>query len=273
MNGQSFRRRVGFSAAGALLLALVLPVTTASAATSAKAATTPQTVTVPATQPWTDTHISLSKGTVSFKRASGTINVSSGNPDFTNTPAGKGPADPNCIASPNTKWGGGWIVMGLPCWSLIGKIGNNGTPFEVGKGITNHPVSNPGELYLGVNDQSDSFVDNSGSWKVQVSWTSGKPNEGTPAAQDPRLKFVNGCTLSPDRQPGIYDFTSACNHHDVCYARYPDGHHQYGDGEKGRAICDKMFHEEMYRLCTAQHPGTSFIEGVRRGSCQAWSNA
>jgi len=58
--------------------------------------------------------------------------------------------------------------MGLPCWSLIGRIGS-GPPFEVGAKAT-HAVPSPGELYLGVNDKSlGSFADNSGEWTVQVS--------------------------------------------------------------------------------------------------------
>src|SRR5690348_8968009 len=74
-----FWRWLGLSAAGALLLALAVPVTEASAATSS------QTVTVPATQPWTDTGISLPAGTVSFT-ASGTININGGDPGYDETP-------------------------------------------------------------------------------------------------------------------------------------------------------------------------------------------
>ena len=201
MSNLSFRRWVGLSAAGALFLALALPATAASAATSpasaatspASAATSSKTVTVAATQAWTDTHIYLSRGTVSFK-ASGTINVSSGNPAFNNTPAGQGPADPQCIGNSATPWGDDWTATGLPCWSLIGRIGN-GSPFEIGDSAT-HAVSNPGELYLGVNDQSTSFVDNSGSWTVQASWTSSSPvspqvkQEAKKAAADLRSDAV-----------------------------------------------------------------------------------
>ena len=167
MSGLSFRQWVGMSAAGALLLALVVPVAEASAATSSR------TVAVPATQPWTDTGIALSAGTVSFK-ASGTINVQSGNPAFNNTPAGQGPADPGCIGNSDTPWGDDWTAEGLPCWSLIGRIGD-GSPFEIGDAAT-FTVSSPGELYLGVNDQATAFGDNSGSWTVQASWTSSSPS-------------------------------------------------------------------------------------------------
>src|SRR5690349_3554527 len=114
MSGLSFRRWACLSAAGALLLALVVPVTEASAAT------TSQTITVPATQPWTDTGISLPVGTVSFT-ASGTINVFGGDPGYEETPAGDGPAYPTCVAGPSTL-SGSWTANGFPCWSLIGRI-------------------------------------------------------------------------------------------------------------------------------------------------------
>lgn len=172
MGDSSFRRRVALASAGTLLLGLVLPVTAASGATSSKTTVTDvvaKTVRVLATQPWTDTGIHLSSGSSVGFVASGVINVSSGNPAFSNTPAGRGAADPKCIASSTTKWGGGWIAMGLPCWSLIGRIGN-GSPFEVGV-IAEHKVTKPGELYLGVNDQSTAFGDNSGSWTVKAVWS------------------------------------------------------------------------------------------------------
>ncbi|HEX2808918.1 MAG TPA: DUF6777 domain-containing protein, partial [Kineosporiaceae bacterium] len=125
-----------------------------------------QQVAVPGTQPWTDTGIYLSEASVSFT-ASGTVNIYAGRADSNKTPDGTGPVHPNCIASPTT-FGGQWIAMGLPCWSLIGRIGS-GPPFEVGAKAT-HAVPSPGELYLGVNDKSlGSFADNSGKWTVQVS--------------------------------------------------------------------------------------------------------
>src|SRR5664280_1427603 len=125
-----------------------------------------QQVAVPATQPWTDTGIYLSEASVSFT-ASGTVNIFAGRADSNKTPDGVGSVHPDCIASPTT-FGGQWIAMGLPCWSLIGRIGS-GPPFEAGVKAT-HAVPSPGELYLGVNDESlGSFADNSGEWTVQVS--------------------------------------------------------------------------------------------------------
>jgi hypothetical protein len=96
--------------------------------------------------------------------ASGTINVYGGRSDSYKNPAGLGAVNNGCIAPT----GGHWIAPGLPCSSLIGRIGN-GPPFEVGNSLAG-TVTAGGELYLGVNDEStQSFVDNSGSWTVVVS--------------------------------------------------------------------------------------------------------
>lgn len=71
-----------------------------------------------------------------------------------------------------------------------------------------------------------------------------------PSYSDPRAAYTNGCTLSPDGVPGFYNFRDICNRHDICYARYPDGHHQYGTNETGRYICDLQFRNEMRNYCT-----------------------
>ncbi len=81
----------------------------------------------------------------------------------------------NCNATPNgTPWnaclatpGGTFTAPGLPCWSLIGKIGTTGVPFEVGSALKfSAPYS--GELYLGVNDNY--YPDNAGSWKSTITF-------------------------------------------------------------------------------------------------------
>ena len=56
----------------------------------------------------------------------------------------------------------------MSCWSLIGKVGRNGKPFEIGTGTTFKAV-NAGNLVLGVNDN---FVnDNTGRILVTVGVT------------------------------------------------------------------------------------------------------
>ena len=53
----------------------------------------------------------------------------------------------------------------LPCYSLVGQIGN-GTPFLVGKSLKDYMSTSSGELYLGVND--DYYPDNTGSWTATI---------------------------------------------------------------------------------------------------------
>lgn len=52
------------------------------------------------------------------------------------------------------------------------------------------------------------------------------------------------CTGVPDALPGIFDFTSACAGHDLCYA----------GGAQSQAECDSQFRQDMGALCVAQHP-------------------
>lgn len=60
------------------------------------------------------------------------------------------------------------------------------------------------------------------------------------------IPFDDGgsCTGVPDALPGIFDFTTACAGHDLCYA----------GGEQTRAECDSQFRRDMTALCVAQHP-------------------
>jgi hypothetical protein len=59
------------------------------------------------------------------------------------------------------------------------------------------------------------------------------------------IPFDDGgtCTGVPDALPGIFDFTSACAGHDLCYA-----------GEQTQAQCDTQFRQDMTASCVAQHP-------------------
>lgn len=110
-------------------------------------------VSVPANQAWTDTGIDLALGSNVTITASGTIRIAGSDPG--KTPAGA----PECSAPSD------FLAPGLPCWSLIGRIGN-GTPFYVGA-ATGFSVTTSGRLFLGVNDNF--FPDNSGSWAATVS--------------------------------------------------------------------------------------------------------
>ncbi len=70
----------------------------------------------------------------------------------------------------------------------------------------------------------------------------------TASAADSRSSYTNGCTLSPDGIPGFYNFRDICNQHDVCYARFSNGSHQYGTNEWGRLTCDNQFSEQHEQL-------------------------
>lgn len=91
--------------------------------------------------------------------ASGSVSVSFDNrPDRYKTPDG----DPNQTTSGFRL---PFIAPGLTPWSLVGKIGSDGRPFEVGSRRTFWAQST-GELYLSVNDNN--FSDNDGSWDVTI---------------------------------------------------------------------------------------------------------
>lgn len=112
------------------------------------------TVTVPANQAWTATGSFVNPGDVVVVSASGNVSMGGGWPPM--PPMGR---PPNC--------GGrsGFPAGQLPCWSLIGRIGENGEMFYVGSKIA-FRASLPGQLFLGVND--DNLGDNSSNWTATV---------------------------------------------------------------------------------------------------------
>lgn len=133
--------------------------------------TSPTQVIVPAIQPWTDTGIAITAGDRLQISASGKIYAGSLVFDPYDTPDGQGTVSRDgytCLPK-GSGLGGQFLVAGVPCWSLVGRIGENGTPFEVGS-HSNFVAKTSGELYLGVNDNF--FPDNSGNWTADISVTS-----------------------------------------------------------------------------------------------------
>jgi hypothetical protein len=119
------------------------------------------TVNVILTQAWTDTGLAVMPGQQLTITTTGTMNYWTGGcPSTQNcnvSPAGLG----GC-ASPSDSPG-----PGLPCNSLIGRFGANGTPFEVGTSLQiTVPAGVSGELFLGVDDNN--FGDNTGSWIATI---------------------------------------------------------------------------------------------------------
>ncbi|MGA8231014.1 MAG: hypothetical protein WB795_06000, partial [Candidatus Acidiferrales bacterium] len=131
---------------------------------------------VPAAQPWTATGIHLSSGQRVTISGDGSIITNLNG--AASTPSG---TNPDCrVAGPVRI---PFVVPELPCWSLIGRVGRSGEPFEVGAKII-FTAGAAGELYLGVNDNF--FGDNSGAWSATI--TTGPPSvtsAAKPATQPP----------------------------------------------------------------------------------------
>jgi hypothetical protein len=125
---------------------------------------TPTAIFMPGNQPWTDTGLDLAVGSSVSITASGTIKIAPEDPG--KTPAG----DSSCIGPTGRKidpTSETWLTPGLTCWSLVGRIGEDGVPFEIGTSLS-FPVETAGRLYLGVNDEIGRFGNNSGSWMVDI---------------------------------------------------------------------------------------------------------
>lgn len=117
---------------------------------------------LPVSAPWFDTGISVGIGETVTITASGSVYIGALNPSSLDyqTPAGSPGSTPRSIAAIVP-----FLAPGLPLWSLIGRIGSSGTPFEVGSNST-FIVNTAGELYLSMNDNN--FADNSGTWSVTI---------------------------------------------------------------------------------------------------------
>lgn len=59
----------------------------------------------------------------------------------------------------------------------------------------------------------------------------------------------DGCTLAPDESylPVYYNFTAACNAHDICYEA------KRGGGSEGRRYCDDLFRADMKGWCNSYY--------------------
>lgn len=129
----------------------------------AKAPSSPRgvEVTVPSRQPWTDTGIGIGAGDSVSIGATGMIQVTTDGHVPPQPPSG---TKPSCdIVSPGVSVP--FVAPSLPCWSLIGRIGEGGAIFEVGSSASFRATTS-GKLHLGVNDNF--FGDNSGNWTAKV---------------------------------------------------------------------------------------------------------
>ena len=135
------------------------------------AAAQQKTVQLVLTRPYTSTGLILLGGETVTVTASGTMNW------FTGSCGGKCTSTPDGQACPYP----GFVAQGLPCWSLIGKIGPTGKPFEVGSSLT-FKADSSGEFFLGINDNN--YPDNTGSWTAGITVACSAP-QMTFDANDP----------------------------------------------------------------------------------------
>jgi hypothetical protein len=154
---------------------------------------------VPGNRSWTDTGIPLDEGSSISLRASGKIEVVEGDPGT--TPAG----NPDCVRPDGQHFNkdiGEWVAPSLDCWSLIGKVGEYGEAFVVGTGVDNKSVQTSGSLYLGVNDHTHLFEDNSGSWTVVYLGNAGPDSPASQTAPQRTTVVSLGSGPRPTTYPG-----------------------------------------------------------------------
>lgn len=148
------------------------------------------TISVPGRQAWTATGIDVSEGSQISISATGQVNMAADGHIPPMPPSG---FPPDCTAAAKLY---GAVVRPfpapqLPCWSLIGRIGDNGAIFEVGTGSTVQ-ARQSGQLYLGVNDSF--FDDNSGTWTANVQVSGPQPGP-IPQGQSPATATGTDATI------------------------------------------------------------------------------
>ena len=212
------------------------------------------TLSIPANQPWTDTSISVTAGQPVSISASGSIYVGAlSNPSLDyESPQGSGVVFANgygCSVNPGTRFP--HIAPGLACWSLIGKVGADGVPFQVGASVQlSAPAS--GELYLGVNDNV--FGDNSGSWTATITTTGMRPAPSLAGA-------------------GLYGSTNSANQDRNAELQANCGPFSrvYAAGDTFGQLCDQL-HLNCAYVCDwegrMQPCGSNVHDGSRVVSCQ-----
>jgi len=107
------------------------------------------------THPWTDSGVQVKKGQRYSVSACGIMNW------FTNHCNNQCLSTPDGVDCPYV----GFAAQGLPCWSLIAKVGDSAPEFVGSSHILVAPED--GELYLGVNDNN--YPDNTGGWLAKIS--------------------------------------------------------------------------------------------------------
>lgn len=125
-----------------------------AAATTTDSAPLANAISVPASQPWTNSGISVRKGQRLSFLTSGHIMLA--------TSASSGVGGSPAATNPGVRY----PVPDAPAGALIGRIDRR-QPFAIGTNTQAIVMTHKGRLYLGVND--DHYEDNSGEYRVSVS--------------------------------------------------------------------------------------------------------
>jgi PA-IL-like protein len=108
---------------------------------------------VTAREPWTDTGIDVRAGQMLYFSGSGEVRWG---PNRRDGVAGERNSPRNYLRP----------MPGQPAAALIGRIGEQDSPFIIGDQVGPFRARSSGRLYLGVND--DVFTDNSGAFRVTI---------------------------------------------------------------------------------------------------------
>jgi hypothetical protein len=112
-------------------------------------------VAVTASEPWTDTGVSVRAGQTVYFNATGRVRWGPGRQD-------------GAAGERNSPRNDGRPMPGRPAAALIGRVGDGDNYFFIGDDTAAIRVRDSGRLYLGIND--DYLQDNSGSLRVTVSY-------------------------------------------------------------------------------------------------------
>ncbi|MBW2020560.1 MAG: hypothetical protein JRI58_10845 [Deltaproteobacteria bacterium] len=145
-----------------LIRCLVLGILVLGLCACGKSATKPgeREVKVSGTKPWIDTGIDVNKGQEIIVRAEGEVYINK-----------KTPCTPNGVKDPNIKpitkliWRTYNVTSDAMHGALIGKLGQQGKPFLVGKELK-FRADSAGRLYLGINDKD--MKNNQGAYFAKI---------------------------------------------------------------------------------------------------------
>ena len=132
---------------------------------------------------WTDTGVYVENGKTFSVITTGLIRICCGSSPLDMGPDGVAPSNVSGFPAPS-----------LPAYSLIGKIGQTGTPFFIGSSYTGN-ITTSGKLYLIVNDNDHS--DNTGSFTANIG------SNSTPANVAGTWEFYETTVGDPEDGPFI----------------------------------------------------------------------